>query len=312
MLAFDGISQFHLAVPQTVFGLDALPRPEARYDVSVCAEEPGDITVGDGLTLRVRNGLDTFDTADVVVVPSWHPPALPSPDVAAALRRAHGRGALVVGLCLGSWVVAASGIADGRTVATHWAAAAGLARRFPRVRVRSDVLWCDLGDIVTSAGVAAALDCCLHVVRTQHGSDHAAEIARELVMAPHRTGTQAQFIPVPVLAHPGDDPVHEAMAWARSHLADPIDLDLWASAATMSRRSFTRRFTDRTGTSPMRWLTAQRLDYARRLLETTDDPVDHIAARTGFGTPETLRHHFRTHLGVSPTAHRTAFRQGAG
>ena len=153
--------------------------------------------------------------------------------------------------------------------------------------MQSDVLWCDLGDVVTSAGVAAALDCCLHVVRTQHGSDYAGEIARGIVMAPHRTGTQAQFIPVPVLTDPGEDPVDEAMAWARAHLAEPIGLDLWAATAAMSRRSFTRRFAERTGTSPMRWLTARRLDHARLLLETTNDPIDHVAARTGFGCPDT-------------------------
>jgi transcriptional regulator GlxA family with amidase domain len=155
-------------------------------------------------------------------------------------------------------------------------------------------------------GVAAALDCCLQVVRQHHGSSYAAYVARATVMAPHRVGSQAQYIPAPV-ANEGGDPVSGAMAWARDHLDEPVDLASWAAAGAMSPRTFTRRFGARVGISPMRWLLAQRVDRARRLLESTDLPVDHVAARSGFGSPEALRYHFRRQLGVSPTEHRAQF-----
>lgn len=306
VLAFEGINPFHLGVPTSVFGgIDSIP---GRYDVTVCAEHPGALATQAGYDIVVRHGLEAFEDADMVVIPSWVAARpVPAP-VAAAVRAVHARGARIVGLCLGSWVVAASGIADGREVATHWAAADALAAAFPKVRVSADSLWCDLGDVITSAGVAAALDTCLHVVRTDHGSEYAAALARGLVIAPHRVGSQAQFIPAPVAAQPAGDAIDEAMEWARTRLAHPIDLAAWAAAAHLSVRSFSRHFHRRTGTSPGQWLLERRLDTARALLETTDLGIDQVAAASGIGSAVTLRSHFARRYGASPGAHRAAFR----
>ncbi|MGY5205320.1 GlxA family transcriptional regulator [Nocardia gipuzkoensis] len=310
VFAYAGISPFHLSVPSLVFGRIGVDG-SGPYRVDVCAEQPGSLTTPAGFDIDVRHGLDTLTRADTVVIPSWRAGMPLSGDLRAALHTAHAGGARIVGLCLGSWAVAASGLADGREVTTHWAAAAELARAFPAVRVRADTLWSDLGDVVTSAGVAAALDCCLHLVRGDLGSKAATELARALVTAPHRSGSQAQYIPVAVPDAAQDDPIERAMVWARTHLGDPIDLDGWARVALMSRRTFTRRFRDRTGSSPQQWLLLQRTDRARLLLESTADSVERIAADTGFGTAVSLRHHFHRILGTSPAAHRTTF-QGRG
>ncbi|MFR9753170.1 GlxA family transcriptional regulator [Nocardia sp. 004] len=306
VIAFDGISPFHLSVPTLVFGRAGIGGP-APYRVEVCAEYPGTVHTPAGFTLDVRHGLDAVTRADTVVLPSWEPGSPLSGPLRAALHTAHASGSRIVGLCLGSWAVAASGLADGREVTTHWSAADALASAFPAVQVRADRLWSDLGDIVTSAGVAAALDCCLHLVRSDLGSKYATELARELVTAPHRNGSQAQYIPVAVPDTVDNDPIEHAMTWARTHLGDPIDLDSWARIALMSRRTFTRRFRDRTGNSPQQWLLTQRTEHARLLLETTTDTVEHIAAETGFGTAVSLRHHFHRILDTSPAAYRADF-----
>ncbi|GAA5074155.1 GlxA family transcriptional regulator [Nocardia iowensis] len=306
VLAYDGISPFHLSVPSLVFGRVGIGG-SGPYQVDVCAERPGSLRTPAGFDIDVRHGLDRLMRADTVVVPSWEYDMPLSDDLRAALHQAHAAGARIVGLCLGSWAVAASGLADGREVITHWAGASRLARAYPAVRVRADTLWSDLGDVVTSAGVAAALDCCLHLVRNDLGSRAATELARELVTAPHRSGSQAQYIPIAVPESADDDPIERAMVWARTHLGDPIDLDSWARVALMSRRTFTRRFRDRTGNSPQQWLLHQRADRARLLLETTDDTMDRIAAETGFGTAVSLRHHFHRILGTTPAAHRALF-----
>jgi transcriptional regulator GlxA family with amidase domain len=244
----------------------------------------------------------------VVVVPSWDPAVRPSDELLAALVRAHDRGATVVSLCLGAYVIAASGVARDREVVTHWAYADHLARAHPDVTVRADVLWLDHGDVVTSAGTAASLDCCLHLVRREFGAAVAARVARGIVTAPHRSGSQAQHIPVPVLPEGDVDPLAAAMAWAQSHLDEPVDLDTWAAKAAMSRRSFSRHFRARTGMSAHQWLLHQRVLHARLLLETTDMGVDHIAAASGLGSGATLRQHFQVAFGTTPQRHRTEFR----
>jgi len=306
VLAFDDVSPFHLSVPTLVFGrVGAGGSPD--YRVEVCAERPGTLRTPAGFDIVVGTGLDAFERADLVVIPSWVRDMAVSDDLREALHRAHARGARIVGLCLGSFAVAASGLADGREVTTHWAAAEDLATAYPAVRVRADTLWSDLGDIITSAGVAAALDCCMHLVRGDLGSRAATELARALVTAPHRSGSQAQYIPVAVPDAADDDPIERAMVWARTNLGEPIDLDSWARVALMSRRTFTRRFRDRTGSSPQQWLLHQRADRARLLLESTTDTMDRIAAETGFGTAVSLRHHFHRILGTSPAAHRALF-----
>lgn len=308
VLALEGMSPFHLAVPPLVFGAADISSAPSLYDVVVCAERPGSLRTAAGFDVAVAHGLEAFETADVVVIPSWRSEREPSEELLDAVRSAHARGALVVGLCLGAYVIAASGLVDGREVATHWSAASDLAARHPDVVVRDDVLWRDLGDVVTSAGVAAALDCCLHIARRHHGSAAADELARALVLAPHRSGSQAQFIPHPVAADADDDPIEHAMVWARARLEASFDLDEWAASVHVARRTFTRRFRDRTGTSPQQWLLEQRIDRARLLLETETIPVDLVAERSGFGSAVALRQHFRARLGVTPTAHRAAFR----
>lgn len=309
VLAYDGMSPFHLSVPSLVFGRVGIGGT-APYQVDVCAERPGSLRTPAGFDIEVRHGLDRLVRADTVIIPSWERDMPLSAELRAALHHAHAAGARIVGLCLGSWAIAASGLADGREVTTHWAGAAALARACPAVRVRADTLWSDLGDVITSAGVAAALDCCLHLVRNDLGSRAATELARDLVTAPHRSGSQAQYIPIAVPDATDDDPIERAMVWARTHLGESIDLDGWARIALMSRRTFTRRFRDRTGNSPQQWLLHQRADRARLLLETTDDTMERIATDTGFGTAVSLRHHFHRILGTSPAAHRALF-QGA-
>ncbi|MRH92024.1 helix-turn-helix domain-containing protein [Nocardia sp. SYP-A9097] len=308
VLAFDRISPFHLSVPSLVFGRVGAGG-DAPYHVDVCAERPGIISTPAGFDIIVQHGLDTLERAETVIIPSWQRGQQLTEPTRAALHRAHANGSRIVGLCLGSWAIADSGLADGREITTHWSAAAELARAYPAVRVRADTLWSDHGDLITSAGVAAALDCCLHLVRSDLGSRHATELARALVLAPHRSGSQAQYIPVAVPEAIDDDPIEHAMVWARTHLDEPVDLDTWARTALMSRRTFTRRFRDRTGSSPQQWLLQQRLDHARLLLESTDDTMERIAAESGLGTAVNLRHHFHRQLGTSPATHRSLFRR---
>ncbi|UPK73968.1 helix-turn-helix domain-containing protein [Nocardioidaceae bacterium SCSIO 66511] len=311
VLAFPGISPFHLAVPSLVLGKEANRGQTHRYDVTVCAEQPGPVPTDAGFDLQVSSGLAAVDAADMVVVPSWNPVDQPSAKLLDRLRQAHGRGARLVGLCLGAFPIAAAGVLDGREVVTHWAYTGRLAQAYPQVRVRPDVLWSDHGDVVTSAGVAAALDCCLHLVRRDFGSEVAAGLARNLVLAPHRSGNQAQFISAPVPADDAVDPIERAMVWARHRLQRPLDLDTWSAHAAMSRSTFTRRFRARAGMSPGAWLLQQRLDRARQLLETTDLSVEQVAVESGFATAVSLRHHFGRVLGTSPRLYRTEFRDPA-
>ncbi|MFI5729678.1 GlxA family transcriptional regulator [Kribbella sp. NPDC051587] len=305
VLAFDGMSPFHLSVPSLVLGD---PCGEVRrYDVRVCAEEPGSLRTNAGFGITVEHDLSIMGTADVVILPSWEPFRVPSETLLTAIRTAHARGAVVLGLCVGSFLVAASGIASGREVVTHWRWAAELQSQQPDVVVRADVLWSDLGDVMTSAGTAASLDCCLHLVRRQYGVEAAEELARSIVIAPHRSGSQAQYIPVPVPPDPGDDVIEKAMVWARARLDQPVSLDEWAAAVALSRRTFTRQFRARTGSSGQAWLLQQRLDRARLLLETTDHPVERVATASGFGSSAALRHHFHAVLGTTPQRHRQEF-----
>jgi transcriptional regulator GlxA family with amidase domain len=305
VLAFPGISPFHLSVPSMVFANAALE--QAPYHVTVCAEVPGPMPTAGDYDIQVRYTLAAMRRADTVVLPSWDIDREPSEELVKAVRAAHRRGARVVGLCLGAFVVAAADIADGRELATHWHAAKALRQRHPDTPVRDDVLWVDHGDVITSAGVTTALDCCLHLLRHDLGAVAAAAVARRLVLAPHRDGSQAQFIPVPIAAQPEADPIATSRQWALSRLGNPIALDAWAAVATMSRRTFTRQFRDHTGTSPKQWLLEQRLMQARLLLESTTRTIDRVAADVGFATAASLRQHFATRYGTTPARHRAAF-----
>ncbi len=307
VVAFNRISPFHLSVPCVVFGD---PHPGApRFELRVCAAEPGPLATTAGFAVHAVHGLEALGTAEVVIVPSWRDPSERAPEpLLAALAAAHERGAQVVGLCLGAYVLAQAGLLDGRQATTHWAYAQDFARRHPAVRLVPDVLYVDDGPLLTSAGTAAGIDCCLHMLRRRHGAEAANIVARRLVVPPHRQGGQAQYVHQPLPATAQDSRLAGLIDWVRGHLHLPHDLDGLATRALMSRRSFTRHFRQLTGTTVGDWLLAERLAFSQRLLETTDQSVEQIAALAGFGAPVSLRHHFRRQFGVSPSAWRRTFR----
>lgn len=307
IVMLDQAPPFHIAVPCGVFGEAAGGEP--LFDVRVCAGEPGELRTQAGFTVGTRYGLRGLDNADIVVVPTWRDPhsAAPAP-LLAALRRVHRRGAIVVGLCIGAYVLADAGLLDGCRATTHWHWAELFAARFPQVRVDPNVLYVDEGQVLTSAGTAAGIDCCLHVVRRVHGAEAANRIARRMVVPPHRQGSQAQYVEQPVLAQAAEGPLSRTLGWAVRHLELPHTLDALAARAAMSRRSFTRHFRRHTGSTVGQWLAAQRLALAQRLLETTDQPIERIAERAGFGTPLSLRQHFAAAFDTTPSQYRREFR----
>ncbi|QDF98096.1 AraC family transcriptional regulator [Azoarcus sp. DD4] len=307
VVAFDRISPFHLSVPCVVFG-DPHPGTPS-FELRVCAAEAGPLATTAGFAVSTAHGLDALGDADTVIVPSWRDPAERPPQALLdRLRAAHERGAQVVGLCLGAYVLAESGLLDGRRATTHWAYAEDFAQRYPAVRLDADVLYVDDGNITTSAGTAAGIDCCLHMLRGRYGVESANRVARRLVMPPHRQGGQAQFIEQPLPGSARDSRLGELIDWVRANLALPHDLDSLAARALMSRRSFTRHFRQLTGGAVGEWLLRERLAFSQRLLESTDQPVERIALLAGFGSVVSLRHHFRAAFGVSPLAWRQAFR----
>nr|WP_087046881.1 helix-turn-helix domain-containing protein [Caballeronia ptereochthonis] len=309
VVAFDRISPFHLAVPCIVFGEERGGIGVPSFDFRVCAAEPDALATSAGFTIAARHSLDALASADVIIVPSWRDPDETPPDaLLEALRAAYARDAQVVGLCLGSYVLAAAGLLDGRAATTHWAWADDFARRYPRVRLDPNVLYIDDGNITTSAGTAAGLDCCLHVLRRLAGSRAANHVARRLVVPPHRQGSQAQFIdePLPERAH--GERLAGLLDWMRANLQTEHSLDALAARMAMSRRTFTRRFRETTGAAVGAWLAGQRVALAQRLLEDTDLPIDRIAEESGFRTGATLRQQFAQTLKTSPSAYRRAFR----
>jgi AraC family transcriptional activator FtrA len=309
VLAYEGLAPFELGVATEVF---ALPRPELDvdwwYEFSVCAERPGLLPAVGGIGLAVEHGLEELDRADTVILPgSPDVHGEPSPALVAALQGAHARGARMVSICSGAFLLAAAGLLDGRGAATHWRYADLMARRYPRVRVAADVLYVDDEDVLTSAGTAAGIDLCLHLVRRDHGAEVANRVARRMVVAAHRDGGQAQFIDAPVPARPEDDPVASAMEWALGRLPERIGVDDLARRAHLSPRQFNRRFRAATGASPGAWLLRRRLDAALPLLESSDEPVERVAARVGFPTPAAFRRHFARAYGVPPSHWRRSF-----
>lgn len=307
ILLFDQIPLFEASVPIAVFGEHRSGLP--AFDVRPISAEGGPVRTNAGVTLAAPYGLDAVEDADLVIVPTWRRPPDERPPQAAldALVAAHARGATVVSLCLGTFVLAASGLLDGLPATTHWRYAPLFAKTFPTVDVRPDVLYVDQGRILTSAGSAGGIDLCLHLVRRAYGSQAANDIARGMVVPPHRSGGQAQYIDHPVPAPATGDPMGEALDWALGHLEAEVTVDALASRATMSRRTFDRRFRQVTGTTPTQWLLHQRILQAQRLLETTDEPVERVARRVGFASAVALRPHFRRQVGVSPTTYRDSF-----
>ncbi|MFC4060739.1 GlxA family transcriptional regulator [Planomonospora corallina] len=308
VLLFDEIPLFEASVPIAVFGERRPGTPE--FEVRAVAAEGGPVRTDAGLTLDAPYGLAAAEDADLVIVPTWRSPLSPrppSPEALDVLRRAHARGATVVSLCLGTFVLAATGLLDGRPATTHWRYTDLLASMHPRVEVRPDVLYVDEGDILTSAGSTGGIDLCLHLVRRSYGTRVAGTIARSLVTPPHRAGGQAQYIDHPVPAPATGDPLGDVLDWALRHLEEELTVDALAARALMSRRTFDRRFRQATGTTPAQWLLHQRVLHAQRLLETTDEPVERIARRAGFASAVALRPHFRRRVGISPAAYRSAF-----
>jgi transcriptional regulator GlxA family with amidase domain len=271
------------------------------------------VTTTSGFAVHVEHGLERMATADLITVPAWPVPGgYVPPPVVDALRAAVARGAQVLAVCTGAFPVAAAGLLDGRRAATHWQFADLLAERHPHVRVDREVLYVADGPIITSAGAAAGIDACLHLVRREHGTAIANAVARRMVVPAHRSGGQAQYVEMPVPpARTGHVPAG-LLDWARAHLDLPLTVEELAERALMSPRTFARRFREVTGTTPHRWLLDRRLERAEELLERTDLPVDAVAARSGFGSADTLRHHFTARRGVSPSDHRRAFRPPAG
>jgi transcriptional regulator GlxA family with amidase domain len=304
VLALPDVVAFDLATPFQLL--------RRHYDVELCGIDAGPVPTTSGFPLVAARGLDLVAEADTVFVPGFAPRAWPPPAEALdALRAAHARGARVASICTGAFALGAAGLLDGRRATTHWRYAARLAEAYPQATVDPDVLYVDEGDLLTSAGVAAGIDLCLHLLRRDHGVDAANAAARQTVVAPHRSGGQAQFIERAV-PPAGDDGLEATRAWALQRLEQPLTVTQLARHACTSERTFARRFRQQTGTTPLRWLHAQRVDHARRLLEGSDLPVEAIARRCGFGSAAILREHFRRATSTTPTAYRRTFAGSVG
>ncbi|WP_431037721.1 GlxA family transcriptional regulator [Streptomyces sp. P6-2-1] len=305
VLALDGLYPFELGIPNRVF-----PYVDGAYEVVTCAAtDDRTVVTNADFTVTVASGPEALDTADTVVVPPYDDACvaaeLPDP-VRAAFARIR-PGTRVVSICSGAFALAAAGLLDGRPATTHWALADTFRRMFPRVALNPDVLFVDDGDVLTSAGAASGLDVCLHLIRSDHGSAVANQVARQCVVPPWREGGQAQYIEQPV-PHEGASGTAATRAWALENLERPLSLAELAAHAGTSPRTFARHFQDETGMSPGRWLIQQRVRRACHLLETTDLPVDRIAGEVGFATGASLRQHLHTVIGVSPKAYRNTFR----
>ncbi|WP_075779070.1 helix-turn-helix domain-containing protein [Streptomyces acidiscabies] len=309
VLLFSGGPIFESSIPLSVFGIDRQDAGVPRYRLLVCAGADGPLRTTGGLELTAPHGLEAISRAGTVVVPAWRSITAPPPEEALdALRRAHEEGARIVGLCTGAFVLAAAGLLDGRPATTHWMYAPTLAKRYPSVHVDPRELFVDDGDVLTSAGTAAGIDLCLHIVRTDHGNEAAGALARRLVVPPRRSGGQERYLDRSLPEEIGADPLAEVVSWALEHLHEQFDVETLAARAYMSRRTFDRRFRSLTGSAPLQWLITQRVLQAQRLLETSDYSVDEVAGRCGFRSPVALRGHFRRQLGSSPAAYRAAYR----
>lgn len=305
-LALPGVMLLDLAAPTHLFGHCGAP----YYSFELAALHAGPVKSSTGLDIFATKGLSALRRADTIVVPGVAE-ALANDTLEAAahaILRAHVRGARVMSICTGVFVLAHAGLLDGRRASTHWDAAARLAREYPRVNVDPSVLYIDEGSVLTSAGVAAGLDLCLHIIRRDHGTALAAAIARFTVIPPHRDGGQAQYIDRPVTeSHPAAGSLEPTRAWALERLAQPLDVTALARHAYMSPRTFARQFRRQTGTTPAQWILEQRTRLAQELLENSDQPIEQIAQRSGFGSAATLRAHFTRRLSTTPTAYRRTF-----
>ncbi|KQO59963.1 GlxA family transcriptional regulator [Curtobacterium sp. Leaf261] len=307
VLVLAGAKPLDVGIPAQVFS----NRPSMPYEVRVCGPRAGTVRGGDGLAYAVGRGLEAIDWAETIFVPGYRFPAdtPPPKNVVAALRAAHDAGKRIAAISTGAFALAAAGLLDGRRATTHWHYTRVLRDRYPDIDVDEDVLFVDEGTVLTSAGAASGIDLCLHIVRSDHGVALANHVARRLVSAPHRSGGQAQYIERSV-PEPTDDTFATTREWALRHLGDVLTVDELAAHANVSARTFSRRFRESTGYSPMQWVLRARVDLARELLEQSDLAIDQVAARVGLGTDANLRTHFRRILGTSPTAYRNTFQHG--
>jgi transcriptional regulator GlxA family with amidase domain len=307
VLAYEGVSTFGLGVTAEIFGCDRSADGLPSYDYAVTAAVPGVIRTDVGLPMVVEAGVDRLGAADLGIVVCWDEISrMPPESVLEALRAIPEHGGRVLSQCTGAFVLAAAGLLDGRRATTHWRYAADLAARYPSVDVDPGVLYVDDGPVITSAGTAAGIDACLHLLRLEHGAAVANAVARLMVVPPHRDGGQAQYVPV-LLDEPGDPGGLAALhQWTLQHLHEPISVDDLAARALMSPRNFARQFVARTGTTPHQWLISQRLMRAQELLEHGDGGVEQVAAECGL-TPLMLRRHFARRYGTTPQAYRRTF-----
>jgi AraC family transcriptional activator FtrA len=306
-LAYDRLCTFEFGCTVELF---ALERPELGvdwYEFAVCAIEPGPIRAMGGITVQAQYDLSLLERADTIVIPGWRDAAeAPPPVLLAQLRAAHARGARLCSICSGAFVLAAAGLLDGRRATTHWRYAGQLARRYPAIEVLPDDLYVDSGQLITSAGSAAGLDMLLHLVRRDFGAHVGNMVAQRLVVAPHREGGQAQFLPRP-MAHDEKGRLTRLMDFIRTHPADLHTIASMAERAAMSARTLQRQFQEATGMGPIEWLVRERIAIVKDLLETADLPLSQVAERAGFGSEESLRHHFRRHAATTPGAYRRQF-----
>jgi AraC family transcriptional activator FtrA len=305
----DGVLTFDFACACEVFGYDRSDIVTPWYRFVVASQDEPPIRTSSGFNLSGVAGLEVLPDADTIVIPGWaddlRPPRRETID---ALQAAYDRGARLMSVCIGSFVLAATGLLDGRRATTHWRFAERLQRMYPRVKVDPSVLYIDEGQVLTSAGTAAGIDLGLHIVRLDYGADVANEVARRIVMPPHRDGGQAQYIQAPLPEVPKDHPIGDTLTWIVEHLDEELTVASLASRAAMSSRSFMRHFKATTGATPGDWILGQRVRLAQRLLETTDLGLDHIADKAGFGSATTMRHHFALRVRTSPQAYRRTFR----
>ncbi|MEU9375211.1 helix-turn-helix domain-containing protein [Streptomyces sp. NPDC048255] len=306
----NGVAPFELGIFCEVFGIDRSEMGVPVCDFAVCAAEEGPLSAGGGaFGITPAHGPERLEEADLICLPADRDAPVreyPEP-LLAALRRAVDRGARVLSVCSGAFVLGAAGLLDGRRCTTHWLHAPALMRRYPLALVDPDVLYVDEGSVITAAGTASGIDACLHLVRQAHGAEVANTIARRMVVPPHRDGGQAQYIQRP-LPRASCDTMGEVIGWMTRHLEDEITVEQLAERAHMSPRTFARRFLQETGTTPYQWVLRQRVLLAQELLESTDETVDAIAGRCGFGNAAALRHHFLRTLGTTPNVFRRAFR----
>jgi transcriptional regulator GlxA family with amidase domain len=312
VVVLDRFTPFELGVICEVFGTDRSDDGLPPYDFAVVAGEPGPLRSANGFAIDTPHGLDRLEQADLVAVTAMAnarvdnaPVDYPEP-LLEALRRCVARGATVLSVCNGAFVLGAAGLLDGRRCTTHWRHASVLARTFPDAKVDPAVLYVDEHPVITSAGTAAGIDACLYLVRREQGSRVANGIARRMVVPPHRDGGQAQYVERPLI-EPACDTMQDVMTWMSENLSEAITVDQLAARAYMSPRTFARRFVQETGTTPQRWLTGQRILLAQQLLEDSDETVDAVAELAGFGNATALRHHFRAWRATTPLAYRRTF-----